>query len=138
MGEYDAQPVGFRPFDPDLLGGSGPEVREQLRRWKARDAAGSPCPPGLAQVPEGTWELPETAAVPAFCIEERPPSTPAARMEREAQGGACQLRGLRACSDLELAVACGPLVAVLPEHAACADPQFVRCCGDLAGATPIP
>lgn len=133
VGEYDAEPIGFRPFDPDLLGGSGAEVKEQLRRWKVRDAGGSPCPPGLARVPEGTWELDRLVTVPAFCVEERPATTPALRLEPEGWALHCGRRELRACSPDELAVACGPLKAVLPDHAACTDVRFVRCCTDLAG-----
>jgi hypothetical protein len=49
----------------------------------------------------------------------------------------CGARELRACSDVELSVACGPLRAVLPEHPGCSDQRFVRCCADLAGAPPI-
>ena len=137
VGEFDAQPVGLRPFDPDLLGGTGAEVREQLRRWKARDAGGSPCPEKLALVPEGTWDLGRSATVPGFCIEERPATTPALRLEPGAWPVHCGRWGLRACTEDELAVACGPLRAVLPQHAGCTDSRFVRCCADLAGDSTI-
>lgn len=138
LGKPEAEPIGFRPFDPDLLAGGHAEVQEQLRRWKARDEAGPLCPGGMAAVPAGVWDLDERTEVPAFCVEERPSTTPALRLAVEQHDGWCADRGLRACSPPESAVACGPLGSVLPDHAACTDPVFVRCCADVAGDPAIP
>jgi hypothetical protein len=138
VGEYDAQPKGFRPFDADLLDGTGAQVKEQLARWKARDEAGPVCPGGMASVAAGTWDLKESTDVAGFCVDERAEGGLVVATDPTVRDLHCANRDLRACSDEELAVACGPLKAVLPDHPGCADPRIVRCCAGLAGGQTMP
>ncbi len=131
VGEEQTEPVGFRPFDPDLLGGTGAEIREQLRRWKKQDSGKPLCPRNMAAIPEGKWELPELTTVGAFCVEDRLDGG-LRLLEAGDVEPWCAEKERRVCTPDELSVACGPLAQVLRDHPQCADARVARCCADLA------
>ena len=109
-------PVRLDAADPDLLEPTAQNLREQKRREAMRDK--NPCGAGLAFVAGAAWPLPdgESADLPAFCAE------------RDTRPGTCSARALRACTPDEVAVLCGPMVAVVGRHASCADATVGRCC----------
>ncbi len=109
-------PVRLDAADPDLLEPTAENLREQKRREAMREK--NPCGAGLAFVAGAAWPLPDggSADLQAFCAE------------RDVRPGTCTARALRACTPDEVAVLCGPMVAVVGRHASCADVTVGRCC----------
>jgi len=114
-------PFVVQPVDPDLVEPSPTNLREQRRR-----AAAGPdrCPSGFLLVPGGQYPLEATEASEAaeaiveaaFCVEEsgRPVVV------------SCETRDLRDCTDVEAAVAAGPVAGLLDGAAG-----DHRCCRGL-------
>ena len=119
LGHKDQRdPVRLGVTDPDLLDPTAENLREQVRRDKARDSGATPCGHGFAFVAGAAWPLPDgtDASLSAFCAE------------RNARAGTCSARGLRSCTPDERDVLCGPMKSVVGLHPSCVEPTVTRCC----------
>ncbi|MEE2829734.1 MAG: hypothetical protein VX498_11155 [Myxococcota bacterium] len=122
-----SRPRSLRPFDPDLLEPTLPNLVEQRQRWKHGPLRPT-CPETQRLVDAGRYplqlgagavEIQSEIAVEAFCVQHREASDPT-----------CSTAPLRPCSSEERAVvvaAIAPLLSGAPTAArCCADPVIAR------------
>jgi len=144
VGHPDAEVPQLRqPVDPDLV----EPTLENLREQKRREEGGKPMPPceqGMAYIPAGRYPTgPEsssredTIVVQALCIDQVRPGGLASQLESaSALSAACAAADKRLCSEDEMLVACGAMMAVLGTHPACVMNRVLRCCGAPNRRTP--